>query len=133
MGPSFPEKPENCAIEFKREDPTTVNINYHIIAQIQVSGVNKEGHVLSDELTPELQAAIGPAACKLGADTVSPSPSFAAMAGGGTWSSVGFFILRKRDQPLQMPMMPGMTPPPAPSSEPPAKPTEPPAEGSRSL
>jgi hypothetical protein len=123
MGPRFDPKPDNCAIEFTRADITTVNLTHHIIAQIRVTGVDPRGGMLSDEITPKVRAVLQPAACKLGADTVAAAPTMGAMGAYGAFSSVGFYILKKRTTPLAIPpgmVPPGMTPPapPPPADKP---------------
>ncbi len=131
MGPKFPPRPANCEIAFVVEDPTTVNLSYHIVATIMVNGFDQGGRTLSNEITPELRNVLRPAACEMGADTVSPGMSFAAMQMGGTASNVTFYILKKRDQPLQVPpgmMPPGMTPPAQQPQPAPSAPAEPPPD-----
>lgn len=130
MGPRFEAKPESCEILFTRADTTTINLTHHIIAQIRVSGIDPKGGMLSDEFTPEVRGVLGPAACRLGADTVVPAMSFGTMGGYGAYSSIGFYILKKRTTPLVIPpgmMPPGMMPP---GTQPPAPPTPKPSSTS---
>jgi len=83
LGPSFPARPETCQIDFRQEDATTLNVNYHLIAQIQVAGVDSEGRVLSDEISPEIRDVLRPAACKIGADSVVAATAESVVAWDG--------------------------------------------------